>query len=138
GQLAGGIVHDLNNLLTGIVGNLDLALVSSSSLEAADLVARARKASIRGAEIVNKVLTFGRAENASGEEGAVDLAEVLDEAAGILRCSFDPRIAMEVEAAKPLSPVSADAGQLNQVLVNLGVNARDALESCGEDDLPMK
>lgn len=127
GQLAGGVVHDLNGLLTGIVGNLDLALVSSSGEESAELVARARTASIRGAEIVEKMLAFSRAGAARVEHAPMNPATVVEEAAGILRCSLDPRIALEVTVPPVSSQVFGSEAQLCQVLVNLGVNARDAL-----------
>ncbi len=132
GQLASGIVQDLNSLLTGIVGNLDLALVSTSG-KSADLMARARTASIRGSDIVNKLINFGRAGTGEGEQSPLNPAGVLEEAAGILRSSLDPRIVMEVSIPTSVSAVCADGGQLCQVLLNLGINARDALEQRGPD-----
>ena len=133
GQLASGIVHDLNSLLTGIVGNLDLALVSNSGDESADLIARARTASIRGADIVSKMINFGRAGTREGEQVPLNPAAVLEEAAGMLRSSLDPRIVMEVAIPPSVSSVCADGGQLCQVLLNLGMNARDALEQRGPE-----
>lgn len=128
GQLAGGMVHELNNLLTGIVANLDLAIASGSGADATELIARARKSSLRGADIVDKVLTFGRSGTSQGGQEPIELARVLESAAGMLRCSIDPRIDLELVVPELLATVCADAGQLSQVLVNLGVNARDALE----------
>lgn len=133
GQLASGIVHDLNSLLTGIVGNLDLALVSNSEDESADLIARARTASIRGADIVSKMINFGRAGTGAREQAPLNPAGVLEEAAGILRSSLDPKIVMEVAIPATVSSVCADGGQLCQVLLNLGINARDALEQRGPE-----
>ena len=133
GQLASGIVHDLNSLLTGIVGNLDLALVSNSGDESADLIARARTASIRGADIVSKMINFGRAGTREGEQVPLNPAAVIEEAAGMLRSSLDPRIVMEVAIPPSVSSVCADGGQLCQVLLNLGMNARDALEQRGPE-----
>lgn len=133
GQLASGVVHDLNGLLTGIVGNLDLALVSNSGDESADLIARARTASIRGADIVSKMINFGRAGTREGEQVPLNPAGVLEEAAGMLRSSLDPRIVMEVAIPPSVSTVCADGGQLCQVLINLGMNARDALEQRGPE-----
>lgn len=128
GQLAGGIVHDLNNLLTGIVGNLDLALMTDSDLRVKDLVARAHKASLRSAEIVASVLKFGRAGASNGDCEPVEVRHLLAEAAGILRCSLDPRIELDMGNPDGSCMVCGDSGQLNQVLINLGVNARDALD----------
>lgn len=128
GQLAGGIVHDLKNLLEGVAGNLDLALGSHPGDETADLIARARAASMRGADIVNKVISFGRADAAPGEQVPLNPAEVVRAVAGILKCTLDPRIALEVYLPPSRPSICGDAGQLNQVLVNMGMNARDALE----------
>ncbi len=133
GQLASGIVYDLNSLLTGIVGNLDLALVSNSGDESADLIARARTASIRGADIVSKMINFGRAGTGAREQAPLNPVGVLEEAAGILRSSLDPKIVMEVAIPATVSSVCADGGQLCQVLLNLGLNARDALEQRGPE-----
>lgn len=137
GQLASGVVHDLSGLLTGIVDNLDLALVSTTGDESADLIARARTASIRGADIVTRMINFGRAGIREGEQVLLNPAQVLEEAAGILRSSLDPKIVIEVAIPATVSPVCGDGGQLCQVLLDLGINARDALEQRGsEGSLP--
>lgn len=133
GQLAGGIVHDLKNLLEGVADNLDLALGSHSGDGTADLIARARTASLRGVDIVNKVISFSRAGVTLGEQAPLNPADVVAEAAGILKYSLDPRIALEVDLPPSRSSVCGDAGQLNQVLVNLGMNARDAIEHVRPD-----
>lgn len=128
GQLAGGIVHDLKHLLDGLSGNLDLALESHLSGETAELISRARAASARGAEIVNKVISFGRAGATLEEQLTLNPAEVVKEAAEMLKCSLDSRIALEVDLPLTSKSICGDAGQLHQVLVNMGMNARDALE----------
>lgn len=133
GQLASGIVHDLNGLLSNIVSNLDLALVSRSSAESADLIARARAASIRGSDIVGKIINFGRAGTREGEQVPLNPAGVIEEAAGILRSSIDPRITLELSIPPSVASVCADSGQLCQVLLNLGLNARDALDHRGPE-----
>ena len=142
GQLASGIVHDLNSLLTGIVGNLDLALVSTSGEEAAELIARARTASIRGADIVSKIMSFGRSGTREGDQVLLSPARVLEQAAGILRSSLDPKIVIEVALPTAVGSVCGDGGQLCEVLLNLGLNARDALEQRGPEggvsDLALK
>lgn len=131
GQLAGGIVHDMNNILTAIVGNLDLALAADPHGKSRELVAQARSASIRGAEIVHKVLNFSRAGAGEGTHEPLQAAHLLREAAGILRCSLDAHIHLEVAAPEGRHGVRGDAGELLQVLIILGVNARDALEQRG-------
>ena len=128
GQLASGIVHDLNNHLTAIVGNLDLALVSDSGERARDLVARARTASLRGTEIVNSILKFGRAGTTDAAHEPLEVRHILGEAAGVMRASLNPAIALEVDGPEGSCMIRGDNGQLNQILVNLGLNARDAVE----------
>lgn len=128
GQLAGGVVHELGALLQGISNNLDLALIAPAQQETVELVSRARAASLRGADIVGKVLAFGRASNAESEPAPAAPGALLEEAAAMLRCVFDPGIVLHVECPSGLWRICADAGQLHQVLISLGVNARDALE----------
>lgn len=128
GQLAGGIVQELEGLITGIVGDLDLALVSPTGNEATDLIARARTAGLRGAGIVSKVLAFDRAATTRNEQALLSPAGVVEEATAILKCSLDARIAMEVTVPPSVFSICGNAGELQQMLVNLGINARDALE----------
>lgn len=131
GQLAGGIVHDLNNQLTAMVGNLDLALQSNSLERSSELVSRARKACLRGAEIVSSILNFGRAGSADGDFEPLEVRHILGEAAGVLRSAFGSGIAFEVDEPTGSCMVCGDNGQLNQMLVNLGLNARDAVTAAG-------
>lgn len=128
GQLADGIVQELEGLMAGIVGDLELALDAPTGGEATDLIARARTAAIRGTEIVTKVLAFGRAGTTRNEQVPLSPAGVVEEATAILRCSLDARIVMEVTVPPSVFPICGDAGELHQMLVNLGINARDALE----------
>lgn len=127
GALANGVIHDLNNLLTGVVGNLDLALCTDSPDRVGNLVTRARTASVRGAEIVNKVLKFGQAGRAGDGHEPLDVRRLLVESASILDCTLDPKIRLDVNAPPEPGRVCGDERQLIQALVNLGMNARDSL-----------
>jgi signal transduction histidine kinase/CheY-like chemotaxis protein len=133
GQLAGGLVHDLSGLLAGLVSNLDLALGGTPDGEVADFIARARAAGNRAADMVSKVLSFGRAGTMEGEQVSLDPSVVVRDAAEILKCSLDPRISLEVDAPPSAVRVCADAAQLKQALIHLGMNARDALEPNGAE-----
>ncbi len=125
GQLAGGVAHDFNNVLTAILGNLGLALGANLPSRVRPYLADAERASLRAAELVKQLLTFSR--NSETDLRPVALDEVIHEVAGIARTTFDRRIEISVLCARDLAPVLADTGQLHQVLLNLCVNARDAL-----------
>lgn len=127
GQLAGGVAHDFNNVLTAILGSLALALHTPLPERARSLLVDAERASLRAAELVKQLLTFSRNSETVLRPIAVD--EVIREVAGIARNTFDRRIEISELCAADLRPVLADAGQLHQVLLNLCVNARDALEA---------
>lgn len=131
GHLAGGIVHELSNLLMGVTGNLDLALTIGEPAKVNDLIERAREAGLRASHVVGKVLTFGHAGAYPGTREPVEVRRLLEDAAGVLRCSLESRIALEMDAPPALDRITGDKGQLLQVLLNLGVNARDALERPG-------
>ncbi|MFP4052893.1 MAG: response regulator [Phycisphaerae bacterium] len=130
GQLAGGIAHDFNNLLTGILGNaqlLELGLEENSEL--APLVEQISLASGRAADLTKQLLGFARRGRIRTVE--VNLHELVIEVTGLLSHSIDRKIEVrrELEAESPL--VSGDPTQLQNVLLNLGVNARDAMPDGG-------
>jgi len=130
GQLAGGIAHDFNNLLTGILGNLSLALADlADSHPIRELLSNAETAALRAAELTRQLLGFSR--RAPLLSRPVDLNVVAEETVRLLRRTFDPRIEVQVRPAPGLWPVRADAGQMGQVLMNLCLNARDALVQGG-------
>jgi NO-binding membrane sensor protein with MHYT domain/CheY-like chemotaxis protein len=130
GQLAGGIAHDFNNILTAI--NNYAAFVSASlppdAPEQADLDG-IREAADRAAALTAQLLAFGRRQMV--QPVVLDLREVLGEAGRLLRRLIGENIKVEVEAAPLLSPVLADRAQLIQVVLNLAINARDAMPSGG-------
>ncbi|MBX9582081.1 MAG: PAS domain-containing protein [Gemmataceae bacterium] len=128
GRLAGGIAHDFNNLLTVIRGNAEL-LRGEIPSEAARMVDEVRQAADRAARLVRQLLTFSRPHAANPK--VVDLNRVVGELAGIIRRLLGAAVEVEVGPAPYPVPVLADRGQLEQVVMNLAVNARDAMPGGG-------
>jgi two-component system cell cycle sensor histidine kinase/response regulator CckA len=130
GQLAGGVAHDFNNLLTAILGNASLLL---SSVREGDpyheLLRDMERAAARAAELTGQLLGFSRQTLLRLQPA--DLNGVIRETVAILRHTIDPRIQVAVQPAADLWTVQADAGQMNQVLMNLCLNARDAMPDGG-------
>ncbi len=129
GTLAGGIAHDLNNVLAPIVMGLDLLRQGPLEDGMRQIVRNIEKSARRGTNLVKQVLSFAR-----GVEGArvtVHLGHVIKEVAGIARNTFPKNIELAIEIEDPLHLVTGDPTQLNQVLLNLCVNARDALPHGG-------
>ena len=131
GQLTGGIAHDFNNLLTVIQGNLQV-LQESSELDgqahSLQLVAAATRASKRGAELTGKLLAFSRRQVL--QPSAVDVDALLHSLSDMLRRTLDQHIRIELEV-QPCPPCLADAGQLESALLNIAINARDAMPDGG-------
>jgi two-component system, cell cycle sensor histidine kinase and response regulator CckA len=131
GTLAGGVAHDFNNILTGILGNLDMARKTlEPESPALPAVRDSIQASERAALLVRELLEFSR--RSPIERRAIDAAEVLREAANLFSQTIDRRIEVRVSVAEGLWPAAADSTQLHQVLMNLCVNARDAIMECME------
>ena len=130
GQLAGGIAHDFNNLLTGIIGNLSLARMYLNDPQALmDTLNEIGHASERATELINQLLAFGRKQMMSPR--IVDLNDVVSDLERMLRRLIGEDVLLETVLDETSGPVRADAGQLEQVLVNLAVNARDAMPGGG-------
>jgi PAS domain S-box-containing protein len=130
GQLAGGIAHDFNNLLTVITGNLeflrgDLPAGLPGDHPAREDVAEIGHAAERARALVRQLLTFSRKQPVSPQP--LDLEAVVRDAEKLLRRVIGEEIALRVETGHAGVRVEADAGQLEQVLMNLAVNARDAM-----------
>jgi two-component system, cell cycle sensor histidine kinase and response regulator CckA len=130
GQLAGGIAHDFNNLLTAIVGNagalLEAAPRGSEAHEAAVAIAEAGR---RAAELTRQLLGFSRRQNLRAEP--FDAHDTVREVELLLARTLDKRIRIEVRLDAHAANVTGDAGQLQQALLNLAVNARDAMPEGG-------
>ncbi len=129
GRLAGGVAHDFNNLLTAILGYADLLLDSNPSNDVRNSVSEIRKAGERAASLTKQLLAFSRKQVL--QPCILDLNEVLGETDGILRRLLGEDVALEAERAPHLWRVQADPVQIQQVLLNLAVNARDAMPDGG-------
>jgi signal transduction histidine kinase len=126
GTLAGGIAHDFNNILTGILGNLDLARNVLPSASLAWLpVKESIRASERAAHMVRQLLDFSR--RSPLERRALDLGKVAMEVADLFSQTIDKRIEVGIVSDPDLWLASADPNQMHQVMMNLCVNARDAI-----------
>jgi len=130
GQLAGGVAHDFNNLLTAINGYAEL-LTQDPTLPAGAqaFVAEIHGAGVRAAHLTRQLLAFGRRQVL--EPRVVDLNEVVAEVTGMLERLIGEDLFLITTLAPDLCPVKADAGQIHQVLMNLVVNARDAMPTGG-------
>lgn len=135
GQLTGGIAHDFNNLLTVIQGNLQVleelpALANDGTGQ--QLVNAAMRASRRGAELTSKLLAFSRRQVL--QPSAIDVRALLNPLSELLRRTVDQRIQITVEVAAQCPAVLADPGQLEAALLNIAINARDAMPEGGRLD----
>ncbi|MFQ3622208.1 MAG: ATP-binding protein [Acetobacteraceae bacterium] len=130
GQLAGGIAHDFNNLLTTIIAATDLCLARQPLDEAtqSDLLHILRSAE-RGAALVRQLLAFGRRQTL--QPRLLRLADAIDDVAGLLRRLLGHRVALELDLDLPSPMVRVDPVQFDQVIVNLALNARDAMPQGG-------
>ncbi len=130
GQLAGGIAHDFNNLLTVIQGNVALLLrEAAAGSPGLEFLRAIEKASGRAAELVRQLLAYSRRTILWLKP--INLHQAIEEMVTILRRTIDPRITVAVQSAPDLWPVQADPSQIHQVLMNLCLNARDAMPDGG-------
>jgi two-component system, cell cycle sensor histidine kinase and response regulator CckA len=130
GQLAGGVAHDFNNLLTAISGHCDLLLLrrSRTDTDFADLVQIQQNANRAGA-LVGQLLAYSRKQTLKPER--VDLHDVLSDLTHLLNRLVGERVALNLMQDPLLGPIRADKRQLEQVMMNLVVNARDAMPDGG-------
>jgi PAS domain S-box-containing protein len=130
GQLTGGLAHDFNNLLGVIVGNLDfLAELPGLPESARELVDGATEAALRGAELTRNLLAFARRQPLA--PAVTEIAEVLRRAGQLLTRTLGGNIKLEVQPGDALWPVLIDVPQLESAILNLAVNARDAMQEGG-------
>lgn len=130
GRLAGGIAHDFNNLLTVIVGNIEFAKSKLSPDHAAmNDLAEAQIGADRAEKLTRQILAFAREDQS--ESRVVKLRQVVDDILPMLRKLLTENISVEIQDTGAPSFVNADPAQLEQVLINLTVNARDAIEGAG-------
>lgn len=131
GLIAGGIAHDFNNLLTAIQGNLALAEMtpSDNTEEVKNRIEGASQATVRATELVKQLLGYSR--RSPQEKRPVTVEKLLTDVQALLRHSVDPRVSIRTDIDDEPSTVIADCSELEQVLLNLGINARDALPTSG-------
>jgi two-component system cell cycle sensor histidine kinase/response regulator CckA len=130
GRLAGGVAHDFNNLLTVILGNVHLLRQAPPSTpESPGLIEDIREASNRAAGLVRQLLTFSRRQPSCPE--VIDLNEVVSGTVGLLRRLLGEKVVVQSRLSPEAVQVRADRGQLEQVVMNLAVNARDAMPDGG-------
>ena len=131
GQLTGGIAHDFNNLLTIIQGNLQVLQERPALQESSDqeLVGSAARATRRAGELTSKLLAFSRRQVL--QPARVDVTGLLQSLAEMLRRTLDQRVRIRVDVTATCSPVLADPGQLESALLNIAINARDAMPEGG-------
>lgn len=130
GTLAGGIAHDFNNVMGIVLGVLDMISMKVKTPDLEKLLEMGKKAIERGAGVAKQLLLFARAEK--GNFTAVKFSTVIKEVVSILRHSFPKNIDIEVVLKARNETVYADSTQLHMVLLNLCVNARDAMPSGGK------
>ncbi|HEY2151884.1 MAG TPA: ATP-binding protein [Vicinamibacterales bacterium] len=134
GQLAGGIAHDLNNALTAIAGYAELALgqIEPTHPAYAD-IEEIRRATERAGSVTRQLLAFSRQQQI--EPRLFDLDATIASLSHMLSRLLGPNVKVDVRASESLPPVLGDPGQLEQAVINLAVNARDAMPNGGRLDL---
>jgi PAS domain S-box-containing protein len=138
GQLTGGIAHDFNNILTIILANADL-LQADIAPERADLHAvlgETKTAAQRGADLVKKLLGFSR--RGQLEMQSVDLARLVRDLSGLLRRVLPENVEVVLDSEPPVECALADPGAIEQILLNLATNARDAMPDGGSLKIAVK
>jgi two-component system cell cycle sensor histidine kinase/response regulator CckA len=137
GQLAGGVAHDFNNLLTAMIGFCDLLLLRHKPGEQsfADIMQIKQNAN-RAANLVRQLLAFSRQQTLKSK--VLNVTDVLAELAHLLRRLVGENIRLEMVHGRDLGPIRCDQGQLEQVIINLVVNARDAMPDGGTVTLRTK
>jgi PAS domain S-box-containing protein len=130
GTLAGGIAHDLNNVLAPIMMSIDLLkLDASQDLRRTRILDIVHRSCRRGANLVRQILAFAR--GIDGQRIVIRLRQLIDDLEGIISVTFPRNIAITSHIATDLAPFTGDPTQLHQVLLNLAVNARDAMPHGG-------
>ena len=130
GQLTGGVAHDFNNLLTPIIGSLDLLTRKGARSEREQrLIGAALESAERAKTLVQRLLAFARRQPL--QPGPVDVGEVITGMVDLVSSTSGPRIRLETQIAEGLPPALAERNQLEMAILNLCVNARDAMPEGG-------
>ena len=137
GQLAGGVAHDFNNILTAIIGHCDLMLMRHTPGDTDyDDLQQIKSNSNRAAGLTRQLLAFSRQQTLRPQ--VLQLPDVISEVSHLLKRLLGETVELVVKHGRDLGPVRADPGQLEQVIVNLSVNARDAMASKGGGTLTIQ
>jgi signal transduction histidine kinase/FixJ family two-component response regulator len=134
GQLTGGVAHDFNNLLMAVMGNLDLLrkrMPDDPRLHR--LIDGALQGAERGASLTQRLLAFARQQDLRAV--AVDLRSLIEGMIDLLERSLGPRVALRLDIPERLPPARIDANQLELAILNLAINARDAMPDGGSIDI---
>ena len=130
GTLAGGIAHDFNNILTAIIGNAQLgAMDAGKAQESREAFNEVLQAAERAADLVRRILLFSRRQDIARQP--IDVRPVVEDALKLVRVSMPKDITIRTEFEDDLPPVSGDASQLYQVMMNLSTNAVHAMSPGG-------
>ena len=130
GQLAGGVAHDFNNVLTAIIGYCDLMLLRHTPGDSDyDDIQQIKANSNRAASLTRQLLAFSRQQTLQPE--VIQLPDIISEVSQLMKRLLGARITLKTHHDRDLGPVRADPRQLEQVVINLAVNARDAIQSKG-------
>ncbi len=137
GQLAGGVAHDFNNLLT-VINCYSQLLLESPGLppDAGEMLKEVFTAGERAAKLTQQLLTFSRKQAIRTE--IIDLNEIVTDVAKMLRRLIGENIELQMSMSEGLPPITADVGMMDQVLMNLAVNARDAMPKGGRLSISTK
>ena len=137
GQLAGGVAHDFNNILTAIIGHCDLMLMRHTPGDSEyDDIQQIKSNSNRAAGLTRQLLAFSRQQTLRPQ--VLQLPDVISEVSHLLKRLLGETVTLTVKHGRNLGSVRADPGQLEQVIVNLAVNARDAMLPKGGGDLTIQ
>jgi two-component system, cell cycle sensor histidine kinase and response regulator CckA len=129
GTLAGGVAHDLNNVLSPILLASELLQLEATDDQQVHLLQAIQRGAQRGSALVSQVLTFAR--GVEGERIPVDVAALLADVRAIVRDTFPKNIEVRLDVPSDIGAITADSTQIQQVLLNLAVNARDAMPEGG-------
>ncbi|MHC1744368.1 MAG: PAS domain S-box protein [Syntrophobacteraceae bacterium] len=131
GELAGGIAHDFNNILQSIMGYTQLLLLESAqNAKICGRLTEIERASVRASNLVRQLLTFSR--KIGSHLKPVNLNQELSQLRGLLERTFPKMIAIDLSLDPGLKDINADAGQIEQVVMNLAINAMHAMPSGGK------
>ena len=130
GRLVSGVVHDFSNLLTAIGGSTELALMDASTPTQRGDLEEVLKASQRAAALTRQLMSFSRREKL--EPQVLDLNGVITDSGFLLRRLIGPEVEISFALADDLRPIKGHVGQIEQILVNLAINARDAMPAGGK------